>query len=490
MSTADSCGPQAAHSQAGSSSCTAGSSSCVDCQGDSRSIHDVIDDITRQEAEEEAEQTREELDCRTAGAPHVFLTDVDDELMFRIKRAGDPLVTKAASLIENRTSNLAECFMSLRTKMDGGKVVNRVQSGSFQHRCTATGLRVQLGPSWGVSTWEKVTGLEPGSILVQTASVTEREHLRDTARKRTRQYSESRAATKFKRTNDSSKAATHSYGENAQTPDISHDELRRLCLEFKEDLRITPQEAASIEEQTRDQANSEYWFEVRHRRITASNMGKVARRRQSTKVTNFVRSLLYESRKSSPAQHWGRDNEPIARKAYICYMQRNGHNISTQASGFVVCLDNPWLGCSPDDIVTDPTASASQTKGLAEYKCPYSLRDKTIDEHLTSKGAAQFCLSRESDGTLRLKKTHAYFYQVQGQLAVMNLPWCDFVLWTPKELHVERIQADPAFWREVLPKLEKFYDTALLPELASPRYPHGQPIREPTEIGLVEGWLN
>ena len=81
--------------------------------------------------------------------------------------------------------------------------------------------------------------------------------------------------------------------------------------------------------------------------------------------------------------------------------------------------------------------------------------------------------SDESDGTLRLKKTHAYFYQVQGQLAVMNLPWCDFVLWTPKELHVERIQADPAFWREVLPKLEKFYDTALLPELASPRYPHG-----------------
>ena len=79
-------------------------------------------------------------------------------------------------------------------------------------------------------------------------------------------------------------------------------------------------------------------------------------------------------------------------------------------SGFVVCLDNPWLGCSPDDFVTDPTASASQTKGLAEYKCPYCLHDKTIDEHLTSKGAAQFCLSRESDGILRQEKTHAYFY--------------------------------------------------------------------------------
>ena len=95
-----------------------------------------------------AEQTREKLhvDCRTAGVPHVFLTmqDVDDELMFRIICAGDPLVIKAASLTENRTSNLAECFMSLRTKIVGGKVFNRVQSDSFQHRCTAAGFRVQL----------------------------------------------------------------------------------------------------------------------------------------------------------------------------------------------------------------------------------------------------------------------------------------------------------------------------------------------------------
>ena len=53
--------------------------------------------------------------CKEAGNPGSLITDVDDELLFRIKRAGDMLVAKASSLIENCTSNL--CFMSVRAKM-------------------------------------------------------------------------------------------------------------------------------------------------------------------------------------------------------------------------------------------------------------------------------------------------------------------------------------------------------------------------------------
>ncbi len=103
----------------------------------SNSIQDVIVGRAAQEVAEEEQETREELECRTTGVPLASIKDVDDELMFRVKRASDELVSKAASLIESRTCNLAESFMSLRTKMDGGKTFNRVQSGSFQHRCPA-----------------------------------------------------------------------------------------------------------------------------------------------------------------------------------------------------------------------------------------------------------------------------------------------------------------------------------------------------------------
>ncbi len=40
------------------------------------------------------------------------------------------LVAKAEQLIDNVTTNLAESWMHVRTKFDGGKVINRSQSGS------------------------------------------------------------------------------------------------------------------------------------------------------------------------------------------------------------------------------------------------------------------------------------------------------------------------------------------------------------------------
>ena len=69
------------------------------------------------------------------------------------------------------------------------------------------------------------------------------------------------------------------------------------------------------------------------------------------------------------------------------------------------------LNCSPDDVVTDP--SSPDTTGLAKYKCPYSLKDQSVDKLLATRDASQFCLSRGMDGYLRLKKSHVYYYLVQ-----------------------------------------------------------------------------
>ena len=401
------------------------------------------------------------------------------------------LVAKASSLIENCTSNLAECFMSVRAKMDGGKMFNRIQSGSFEHRCTAAGLRVQLGPKWGAASWSKVTGLTAGSVLTDVTEAAEWRHSCDTNRKRGTSYKETRATVKYRKNADGSKEASHSYGENAQQPDLALDELRCLCKDFKKGLEVTQAEADQVECETHGQADCSRWYDVRRRRITASNFGKISRRRPTTKVSGQVKILLYDSGKviRSPALQWGRDNEPVARRAYSQYQNTNGHSgLSTQASGFVICLDTPCLGCSPDDVVTDP--SSPDTTGLAEYKCPYSLKDQSVDELLATKAASQFCLSREMDGHLRLKKSHVYYYQVQGQLAITKLPWCDFVVWSPCELHIERVRVDPSFWSEVVVKLVSFYNTALLPELASPRFPRGQSMREPTELQIDSDWLD
>jgi hypothetical protein len=38
-----------------------------------------------------------------------------------------------------------------------------------------------------------------------------------------------------------------------------------------------------------------------------------------------------------------------------------------------------------------------------------------------------------------LKRTHAYYFQVQGQLLITGRQFCYFVIWTPKGLILEKI---------------------------------------------------
>ena len=112
-------------------------------------------------------------------------SDIPDDLFFKVKRASDRLVSNAAALISNSTSNLAECFMSIRCKFDGGKVYNRVQRGSFQHRCYGAGLRFQLGPDWATTVWSQITGEEPGEVMKTYYDGRVKQHEEDTKRKGT-----------------------------------------------------------------------------------------------------------------------------------------------------------------------------------------------------------------------------------------------------------------------------------------------------------------
>ena len=57
-------------------------------------------------------------------------THIEQDLFFRVERAGDSL---APRLISNSTSNIAECFMNIQCKFDGGKFYSQIQRGSFQH---------------------------------------------------------------------------------------------------------------------------------------------------------------------------------------------------------------------------------------------------------------------------------------------------------------------------------------------------------------------
>lgn len=83
--------------------------------------------------------------------------------------------------------------------------------------------------------------------------------------------------------------------------------------------------------------------------------------------------------------------------------------------------------------------------------------------HEASKNS-DFCLELVN-GSLRLKRAHAYYYQVQTKMGVCGVAYCDFVVWTPTELYIERVLKDDAFFQNMLASARKFFTHVVLPEL-------------------------
>ena len=61
------------------------------------------------------------------------------------------------------------------------------------------------------------------------------------------------------------------------------------------------------------------------------------------------------------------------------------------------------------------------------------------------------------DQTFQLERSHSYYCQVQGQMAITERPWCDYIVYTSNGIANDRITFDKLFWEsELLPKLGDF----------------------------------
>lgn len=102
-------------------------------------------------------------------------------------------------------------------------------------------------------------------------------------------------------------------------------------------------------------------------------------------------------------------------------------------------------------------------EGTVKVKCPHTAAHTTAEQAAVKN--ADFCLEAVN-GKLKLKHGHAYYYQIQTQLAVCELPYCDFVVWTPLSMHIERILLNKAFFFYTInAAASNFFVLAILPEL-------------------------
>ena len=117
------------------------------------------------------------------------------------------------------------------------------------------------------------------------------------------------------------------------------------------------------------------WHEERKRRITASRVGEIVRRKVSIKVEPLGRRYLYPTFKGSKATRHGNKNEDLAIGEYVA-RHNNSSSVAIEVvkTGLHIYPSKSWLAASPDGFVLQD----KQVVGVVEVKNPL-VRDTLIN---------------------------------------------------------------------------------------------------------------
>ncbi|XP_047039840.1 uncharacterized protein LOC124644478 [Helicoverpa zea] len=208
---------------------------------------------------------------------------------------------------------------------------------------------------------------------------------------------------------------------------------------------ITEDQIKKIEEETRFQSNSDEWHNQRQKHITASTFHTICHLRETT--MKVYAKQLQQKKKTffSRATSHGIINEKIALDKY-CQM----YDLIAEPCGLFISKERPHLAASPDALLGSETT--------IEIKCPYASRSQNI----TSTSVPYLY---EIDGILNLKKNSPYYYQIQGQLYCTNRKYCNLVIYTYIDLKVVYVYRDEQFIKEMLLKLDNFFENYYKGEL-------------------------
>lgn len=249
---------------------------------------------------------------------------------------------------------------------------------------------------------------------------------------------------------------------------LSYHELLDKCESV--DISITERMVLTVEKESRKQSKSKTWFKYRSGRITASRMQSVCSTNASHPSQTLIKQICYPEsyRFHSKQTAWGCDHEKLARRRYEEKMKSLHQDFKVNDNGFIINPQWPFLGATPDGSVS----CACCGMGVVEIKCPYCHRGETVE---TASQDKKFCLIKNSHGKLALDHTHAYYYQIQTQLFVANVEYCDFCVCTfveneQNDLHIERLAKDSEFWTNCIEKAHCFFKTCVLPELLGKWY--------------------
>lgn len=239
--------------------------------------------------------------------------------------------------------------------------------------------------------------------------------------------------------------------------EASLEEVMKECASLKSKLAVTEEQVKNVEEATRQQYKTKLWNKFRSGRVTASKARAVCKTNPKSPAPSLIKAICYPETMNftSAATKWGCDHEQTAKTEFYDQMEPFHENLQINSCGFFIDPKNMFMGASPDATVSCDCCGTF----LLEIKCPYCVKDRSVYD----KDIAY--LEKSDDGRFNLKKDHPYYYQVQTQMGVTGTPMSFFVVWSSKDMHVERIFFDDQFYEDICSKANVVFETAILPEI-------------------------
>jgi hypothetical protein len=212
---------------------------------------------------------------------------------------------------------------------------------------------------------------------------------------------------------------------------------------------------------TRNQGNSTLWQRQREGRITATVAHDIKTLREQTPTNNILKKILKQETvdlSRIKAVSFGKTNEQKALAMYNSEMSLKHRSFILNGCGLIVDQIFPIFAATPDGS----RKCKCHGNGIVEVKCSYKHRDEAIRDIPSID--TSFYLEKE---TLKLKKNHRYYTQIQFQMYVAKVDFCDFVVYTNKGIYIQTIKFDKEFVDALVLKCKNIAYKTVIPAILS-----------------------
>lgn len=212
---------------------------------------------------------------------------------------------------------------------------------------------------------------------------------------------------------------------------------------------------------TRPRLKSKCRFALKRGRVIASNFKNCCEASIDNPSISFINRLMNPMNNFDFYPSNLTKKKKKALKQYFRSETMHHQELELYECGLLISPMLPYFAASPDSLI----ACDCHGEGCVVIKFLKIMESAESFDVLTQ---APNHILNKNENDYSVEKTHDLYYQLQLQINVVELRYCDLIIWSPKPNVgnlILRVNADINFWRTNMQKAQKFHEQIVMPEL-------------------------